>query len=236
MPMRSNPCVREPRDRAPRVEHRLPAHLQGPRDVRADDVVGALQFRRHPSIVIRQAQAKRGHAVHREQPAQADVAAGVGVPLRQHEHGRAASASSATERSAGSRPCCSRRAASRRRDGNVSMRSPSAPGALKSVVVGRLRREETRRYRPSRGRPSARGPVPAASPGGRPFGGNPVETPFERPDDAVLRHGGELPLPRMEEGLKHSALHAILSGRCSPLTLESGVKRATRVGGRVLDC
>ena len=110
---------RQPRDRPPRVEHRLPAHLHRPRDVGADDVVGAVELGRHPLIVIRQAQTQRAHAVPREQPAQADVAAGVGVPLRQHEHrGAARSRSSLSNRvpvaapeSTGSAPCCSIRAA-----------------------------------------------------------------------------------------------------------------------------
>ena len=57
--------------------------------LRADDVVGAVELRRHPPVVIRQAEAQRAHAVPRQQPAQADVSAGIGVPLRQHQHGRA---------------------------------------------------------------------------------------------------------------------------------------------------
>src|SRR6185436_8193620 len=35
-------------------------------------------------------------------------------------------------------------------------------------------------------------------------GRDPVEAPLERPHHPVLRHGRQLPLPRMEEGLKHS--------------------------------
>jgi hypothetical protein len=41
MPIRLNPAV-QPADGAPRVEHRLAAHLQRPHHVRADDVVGAV--------------------------------------------------------------------------------------------------------------------------------------------------------------------------------------------------
>ena len=59
------------------------------RDVRADDVVGAVEFGWHAAIVIGQAEAQRAHTVHREQLAEPHVAAGVGVPLREDEHGGA---------------------------------------------------------------------------------------------------------------------------------------------------
>ena len=74
--------------------------------------------------------------VHREQPAQADVAAGVGVPLRQHEHGRARVAPSPSRAPESSRQYtvlfsgCGVSSAL----GNVSSRSPSADGALERVV------------------------------------------------------------------------------------------------------
>ena len=78
---------RQPVDRAPRVEHRLPVGLQRAADVRADDVVGALELGRAPDVVIGQAQPQRGDAEPREQLAEPDVAFGVGVPLRQHDDG-----------------------------------------------------------------------------------------------------------------------------------------------------
>ena len=59
---------REPVNRAARVEHRLPADLHGPRDVGADDVVGAVQLGRHALIVVRQREAQRAHAAPGEQP------------------------------------------------------------------------------------------------------------------------------------------------------------------------
>ena len=57
----------QPGNRAPRFEHRLAAHLQRARDVGADNVVGAMQFGRHPQVVIWQAEARAGHARHPEQ-------------------------------------------------------------------------------------------------------------------------------------------------------------------------
>src|SRR5207247_8732585 len=72
---------------ASRIEHRLTANLHGPYDVRADDVVGAMELGGHPVVVIRQAQSQRADPVPRQQPAQTNVSAGVCIPLRQYEHG-----------------------------------------------------------------------------------------------------------------------------------------------------
>ncbi len=78
----------QPVHRAFRVEHRLTAHLQRPADVGADDVVGAVQFRRHAHVVIRHRQPQSAHAEARQQLREADVAFGVGVPLgEQHDGG-----------------------------------------------------------------------------------------------------------------------------------------------------
>ena len=66
--------IPQPPDRPPRVEHRLPADLQRPSHVRADDVVGARELGRHAPVVIRQAQAQRAHAEPRENPREADMA------------------------------------------------------------------------------------------------------------------------------------------------------------------
>ena len=90
--MRSKPCAVQPVDGAPRVEHGLPAHLQRAHDVRADDVVGARQLRRHARVVVGQAEPQRRDAEPRQQLRQPDVPAGVGVPLRHHDHGRASPA------------------------------------------------------------------------------------------------------------------------------------------------
>ena len=112
--MRSKPCDCQPRDRAPRVEHRLPAHLHRAHDVRADDVVGARELGRHARVVVGQAEAQRRDAEARQQPRQADVPFGVGIPLRQHDHGPAAAAGAGRRRFAGGRKpardarCCSR--------------------------------------------------------------------------------------------------------------------------------
>src|SRR5438552_3477796 len=87
------PSRREPGDRPPCVEHRLPAHLHRPRDIRADYVVGSGELGWHSTIVIRQGESEGAHTVQRQQPVQADVAARVGVPLREYEDGRLAEAS-----------------------------------------------------------------------------------------------------------------------------------------------
>ena len=87
MPIRSKPSRGEPVHRAARVEHGLTIGLQRAADVGADDVVGALQFRRPARVVIRQAQPQRGDPESREQLTQADVALRIGVPLRQHDDG-----------------------------------------------------------------------------------------------------------------------------------------------------
>jgi len=80
---------RKPADGTTGVEHRLTAHLYCSRDVGADDVIGALELGRHASIVIRQAQSERRHAVHGQQLRQTNMAARIGIPLRQHENCRA---------------------------------------------------------------------------------------------------------------------------------------------------
>ena len=54
--------IGQPLNRSPRVEYGLPAHLHRSRDVRADDVVGACEFRWHARIVVGQAQTKRRDA------------------------------------------------------------------------------------------------------------------------------------------------------------------------------
>ena len=69
---------RQPLNRAPRVEHRLAAHLHRAGDVGADDVVGALELGRHPLIVIRQARRSALMPLRASSLAQADMAAGVG--------------------------------------------------------------------------------------------------------------------------------------------------------------
>ena len=89
----------QPPDRPPGIEDRLAAHLHGAGEVRAHDVVGARELRRHPPIVIRQAEAQRRHAVQRQETAQADVAFGIGVPLREDDH-RGSRGSAATKAAA----------------------------------------------------------------------------------------------------------------------------------------
>ena len=76
------PLPAQPGDCASRIEHRLPAHLHGARDIRADDVVGPMELGRHSLVVIWKAEAQRAQAVPCEQPAEASVAAGIRIPLR----------------------------------------------------------------------------------------------------------------------------------------------------------
>ncbi len=67
---------------------------------------------------------------------------------------------------------------------------------------------------------------------------NPFEAPLERPDDSIGGDRGELSLPGVEEGLKHSPsmLYSAFSDR--PMMFMSDTrkctrKRATRAGGVV---
>ena len=77
----------EPCNRTARIEHRLPAHLRRPADVRADDVVRPAKLRRHPRVMVRQAESQRADPELVEQPAESHMAAGVRVPLGQHHDG-----------------------------------------------------------------------------------------------------------------------------------------------------
>ena len=78
--------LRQPTYRAPRVHHRLAADLHRSRDVRADDVVGAIQLGRLARVVIRQAEPQSADAEPSQQPAEAHMAVGSRVPLRQYHH------------------------------------------------------------------------------------------------------------------------------------------------------
>ena len=88
-----------------------------PRDVRADDVVGAVELGRHALIVIRQAEAQRAHAVpspaactgRRGRRRRSSTAAARAPPRAARRRRARASESS------GSTPCCSRDAAWRAR-------------------------------------------------------------------------------------------------------------------------
>ncbi len=78
--------LRQPRDCAPRIEHRLSAHLDRAGDIRAHDVVGPCQLGRHSNVVIRQAHAKRRYPKPRERSRESHVPLRVGIPLRQNQH------------------------------------------------------------------------------------------------------------------------------------------------------
>ena len=54
--------LRQPGDRAPRVNPRLAARLNRSRDVRTHEVVGASQLRGHARVMVRQAHAQGRHA------------------------------------------------------------------------------------------------------------------------------------------------------------------------------
>ena len=210
MPIRLVAFRRQPRDRAPRVEHRLPAHLHRARDVGADDVVGAGELGRHPLVVIRQAQAQRAHAVPREQAAQADVAARVGVPLRQHEHrGPPAPAAQPRRRKVAAVDDVVFRM--RRVERARERQPPLAVGQpAEAIGVGGRRREKRVGVRHRLRHPAAQnagGLGPTASAGGgrgpvtvRP---NPVQAPLEGAHDAVRADGDEPALPGVEEFLEH---------------------------------
>src|SRR4029078_12986304 len=93
-PGRENPdqlvaLLREPPDGPARVVYGLPAYLECPCHIRADDVVGPPKLRRHAAIVIRKAQPQRADDKARQQFREPDVSTEVRVPLR-HDHDRAA--------------------------------------------------------------------------------------------------------------------------------------------------
>ena len=117
--------LRQPGDRPPRIEHCLAAYLRRPSDVGADDVIGAPELRRPAFVVIGKRQAQRGQLELVQQAAQADVAAGVRVPLRQHQHGTAAPLRRLLGKDTAPARGCSRGVASSIALGNVS-RSPTS--------------------------------------------------------------------------------------------------------------
>ena len=227
---------RQPLDRAPGVEDRLATHLHRPHDVRADDVVGALELGRHPLIVVRQRESQRAQAAPREDPAQADMTAGVRVPLRQHEH-------------SGRPPPARRRRKYRQCTmlfsgcgvvkalGNVNSRPPSSgPPSRYSSVGGGVKNASV-----SPITPATHSPMISASPAGvrTAIVRNPVEAPFKRADDAIGGDRRQAPLPRVKHRLQHRPVNnAILPRRCcSSPTRESETAKSgsTHVGGVVLE-
>ena len=62
---------RQPRDGAPGIEDRLPAHLQGPRDVGADDVVGAVELWRHALVDRKSTRLNSSHVSESRMPSSA---------------------------------------------------------------------------------------------------------------------------------------------------------------------
>ena len=199
---------REPCNRAPRVEHGLPAHLHRARDVGRHDVVGAMELRRHALIVIGQAETQRAHPVPVQQPAQTHVGAVVGVPLRKHEHGRAWNIlfRARFEVPAIHRVVFRMRRGKRRR----KREQPIAVGRCraKGIFGRRLRREEPIGVGHHRRDPVMQICIAA---------GNPVESPVEITNDAVGGHRSEAAFPGVEDGLQHRATmlysraHAVLS-------------------------
>ena len=184
----------QPRDRAPGIEHRLAAHLRGPPDVRADDVVGAPELGRHARVVVGEAEAQRADAEPVEEPAQAHVALGIRVPLRQHDDRAPA-------------PALRRFRKVPRADGVVLLvrRAHRAregqPIPLEQVLVAGREREERLAVRDRLRRPRR-----------QPFdfrlfaqadAVDPVQPPFEGTNEAMLRGGGQPPLPLVKDSRQH---------------------------------
>ncbi len=71
-------------DGASSVEDSLSAHLQGATEVGADDVVGSVELRWHPVVVIRKAEPQATDAGLGDQAAQSQVIIWSRVPLRQY--------------------------------------------------------------------------------------------------------------------------------------------------------
>ena len=188
----------EPLDAAPGVEHCLPAHLRGPADVRADDVVGAPQFGRHAVVVIREAEPKRADLEAVQEPAEADVSARVGVPLRQHDDGPLAPG----RRVVGQVPRAHQVVFGVRRFHRARVRQPLA---VEPEVGARREREELiargdHLVRPAFEMRAGRGHAAGAVH----LPGDPIEAPLERPHDAVGRDRRQAPLPRVKDAAQHS--------------------------------
>ena len=196
----------EPRDCAPRVEHCLSAHLDGSRDIRAHDVVGARQLRRHADVVIRQAHAKRRHAETRQRSRQPHVPFRVGIPLRQDQH--RAPSGAAEEPGGGSPAAGNQRActvlfsacgvASALGNRNV----PASPRARWSGVACAKRYSCVGRASKNRGVSRITSSTQWRSrSAGRlgPVRRNPVEAPFEWSNDAICRQRDETAFPRVKK-------------------------------------
>jgi len=66
----------------------MPIRVQRSADVRADDVVGALELGGLSNIVVRQRKPHGADVESREELRQPDMAAGVRIPLREHDDDR----------------------------------------------------------------------------------------------------------------------------------------------------
>ena len=251
------PLRGKPGNRTPRVEHCLAAHLHGSRDVGADNVVRAVQLGRHAPIVIGQAEAQRAQAAPREQPAQADVAAGTGIPLRQHQDSRTMAAAGRARRGNvaavdGVVFGLRRRERARKRQDLVAV----ARRRYQFIFVGRGRREERfgvghHMRHPFFEHLRRRDVWPLAATRSRPIAvlTDPFETPFKRTDDPIGGDRREPALPGVKELLEHRLLHhAILTHligfkpdvKNTMRFLTNGrkwswPKRAGRVGGIALE-
>ena len=76
----------QPIGHGPHVDNRLPCGIDGAPDVRGHGVVGALQFRRHAEVVIRQCHAYRSHPEFGDPGSQRLVLTKTCIPMRQHDH------------------------------------------------------------------------------------------------------------------------------------------------------
>ena len=80
----------KPVEASANVADRLPPGVDGAAHVRRNRVVGALQLGWFANVMIRHGHAQGRDAAQVKDAAQSIVAEGVGIPLRQHDHGAAA--------------------------------------------------------------------------------------------------------------------------------------------------
>src|SRR3989338_1991336 len=75
----------EPVQAGARVNDGLARGVHRPSDIGGDGVVGALQLRRHPKVVVREAEAQRRKAQKIQQSAKSHMLVALRIPVRQHK-------------------------------------------------------------------------------------------------------------------------------------------------------
>ena len=76
----------EPVQAGSRIDDRLSSGMQGPAHIARHMIVGPLDARGLPPVVVSQAHAKGGQAEKIQQLAEPEMAAFIRIPLREHEH------------------------------------------------------------------------------------------------------------------------------------------------------